>query len=268
MPVKLVVTDPAQLPPEELQRVITYLESCKRNEGLDLSEFPDTPLAVALSSAIEHPALTVTPAHEAAPLPSPPVPTEPLVLSREAASLVANASLLADWAARNPGSGAPLDSQGIPWDGRIHATTKTFAPNGHWKNRRGVDGAEVVRVTAELKAAMGIVPMAPVAPPALPGAVAPPPPPAAPPAAVAPPPPPAAVAPPSPPAAPPAAAPPADPFAALMHKAMMAIQTGKLTRDQLNAAINRHGIASLPALMAVAGTRPEVIPAVELELGL
>lgn len=75
----------------------------------------------------------------------------------------------------------PVDKEGLPWDHRIHASTKTFIADGTWKLKRGVDAAEVVMVKEQLKALMCVptfvavvnpdrVPFAPVisAPPAPP----------------------------------------------------------------------------------------------------
>jgi len=53
-------------------------------------------------------------------------------------------------------SAVPLDSQGLPWDSRIHASTKTFIADGSWKLRRGVDPAEVEKVKAQLKELMAV----------------------------------------------------------------------------------------------------------------
>lgn len=50
----------------------------------------------------------------------------------------------------------PLDSQGLPWDSRIHASTKTFIADGSWKLRRGVAPAEVETVKAQLKELMAV----------------------------------------------------------------------------------------------------------------
>lgn len=50
----------------------------------------------------------------------------------------------------------PLDSQGLPWDSRIHASTKTLIADGSWKLRRGVDPAEVEKVKAQLKELMAV----------------------------------------------------------------------------------------------------------------
>lgn len=61
-----------------------------------------------------------------------------------------------------------LDSDGVPWDGRIHSTSRSKLASGQWKLRRGIDKAEAARVTAELKAVQAGAPSAasaPVAPP-------------------------------------------------------------------------------------------------------
>lgn len=50
----------------------------------------------------------------------------------------------------------PLDKEGLPWDGRIHASTKTFIADGSWKLRRGVDPAEVEKVKVQLKELMAV----------------------------------------------------------------------------------------------------------------
>lgn len=57
--------------------------------------------------------------------------------------------------------GAELDSTGIPWDGRIHASTKTKTKPGAWTTKRNVDADLVVQVEAELRKALA----APAAPP-------------------------------------------------------------------------------------------------------
>lgn len=48
------------------------------------------------------------------------------------------------------------DSTGLPWDGRIHASTKTKKADGTWTARRGAAPEVVAQVTAELKALMAI----------------------------------------------------------------------------------------------------------------
>lgn len=44
-----------------------------------------------------------------------------------------------------------LDSEGLPWDGRIHSASKTFNKDGTWRIRRGVDVALINKVKEEIK---------------------------------------------------------------------------------------------------------------------
>ncbi len=44
-----------------------------------------------------------------------------------------------------------VDSEGFPWDARIHASTKTKTQKGVWKSRKGVSDELVAQVEAELK---------------------------------------------------------------------------------------------------------------------
>lgn len=72
------------------------------------------------------------------------------------------------------------DSAGLPWDERIHSSTKGFNTDGTWRARRNVDKGTVAKVTAELLAVVnagGAVPTPPAAPAA---PLLPPAPPAAP----------------------------------------------------------------------------------------
>ncbi len=46
-------------------------------------------------------------------------------------------------------SSGEVDSAGFPWDGRIHARTKTKIADGTWKKKRGIDDATVQAVQAE-----------------------------------------------------------------------------------------------------------------------
>ena len=169
-------------------------------------------------------------------VPAPPAPT-----SENAGQVVAPPTA-------NPAGGVELDKAGLPWDGRIHASTKTKTKPGLWTAKRGVDPALVVTVEAELRQVMGAAPaVAPAAPPA---------PPAAPVAPVAPPQAPAApVAPPAPPAAPVAPVAPvaggADPrqmFVGLVGRTSAAIGAGKVTQDEVTAICAKHGAAALPLL--------------------
>lgn len=52
--------------------------------------------------------------------------------------------------------GPELDTDGLPWDDRIHASTKTKKQDGKWKAKRGVNAETVKQVEAELRQVMGI----------------------------------------------------------------------------------------------------------------
>ena len=80
-----------------------------------------------------------------------------------------------------PTASVVTDKNGLPWDARIHASTKTFNADGTWRGRRNTDAAIITAVEAELRALMAIPAPAPasIAPVAI-NSVAPPPPPGAP----------------------------------------------------------------------------------------
>lgn len=54
----------------------------------------------------------------------------------------------------SPVSAVPLDAEGLPWDERIHASSKERVANNTWKLKRGVGSQEVYlnQVKAELRA--------------------------------------------------------------------------------------------------------------------
>lgn len=55
--------------------------------------------------------------------------------------------------------GVEIDASGMPWDSRIHASTKTKTVKGVWKGKKGLnDAALVKRVEAELLATMALPP--------------------------------------------------------------------------------------------------------------
>lgn len=51
-----------------------------------------------------------------------------------------------------------LDATGLPWDERIHASTKTKKADGSWTKRRGVQDSEYMAVEAELRAKFPTLP--------------------------------------------------------------------------------------------------------------
>ena len=50
-----------------------------------------------------------------------------------------------------PAGPAEYDSEGIPWDARIHAGNKSKIQAGTWRRRRGISDDEYNKVVAELK---------------------------------------------------------------------------------------------------------------------
>ena len=117
------------------------------------------------------------------------------------------------------------DSSGIPWDSRIHASTRALNGDGTWRIKRGVDKALVDQVMIELKKLMALpIPITIVTPePAAP--VAPPPPPAN----------------------------DADfrqKYIELFGRVSSAMANAKLSQDQLDKCLLSIGVQSLPLLAA------------------
>lgn len=141
-----------------------------------------------------------------------------------------------------PSGGVTLDKDGLPWDARIHASSKAQNADGTWRLKRGLADDFKNNVIAELRQVMAIP--APAAGPQLV-----PPPPAQPTAA--------ASAPPPPPA--PAVANEAearDQYIKLFGRVSAAMSSGKLTQAQLDTCLMSIGIPSLPLL----GTRIDLVP--------
>jgi len=182
-----------------------------------------------------------------------------------------DAEELPDGDARMSASDVQLDSQGLPWDARIHAASKTtLKKTGEWKRKRGIDPTYAMEVEAELRAAMS-APEAPAAPMPQQG---PPPTPA-----------------PEAPAAPVqrvtsdgsvwgedallaagysqeqiAALPVAEPEPSITTFAELvtSITTSKIAQPAIMAALTKAGVESLPAL----AHREDLIPSVAADLGL
>lgn len=146
-----------------------------------------------------------------------------------------------------------LDKNGLPWDERIHAGTKTKLKGGEWKAKKNVEAALVVQVEAELRARMAATPAAvpAVDPAAVFGAAAP----GVPPAPVIP------TAPPVAPLAPAATVAPsvsADPatFEQLMPRITAAVTAGIMPPTAVGAACAAHGVASVVTLQQ----SPQFVP--------
>lgn len=284
MSVTITITDPATTPVEELRAVVTMLSRflppeatinihvgapdvreaaaqgareafegfipLQRNEAGNLSMVAPEEKAAVVEGASRVWYEETAPAVDALAVFGIPVPPPPASSSAPIADLLVPAPSAA--------TGIELDKDGIPWDGRIHASTKTKTVEAVWKKKRGVEQAEVDRVTAELRTTM-MAPAAPVveAPPAQvalafsTGAATP-----------VPPTPPVAVPTPPTPPAPPAAT--GVTFAEFMGHVTGGVTSGRFTREAVAEACAKHGAANLPGLI----NRPDLIPAVARELGL
>lgn len=133
-----------------------------------------------------------------------------------------------------PEAGAEVDINGIPWDVRIHASTKTKTVDGAWKNKRGVDKEVLASVETELKAVMAV-------------------------------PTPEAVVTPAPTPVPSAPETPAAPGNITTFPDLAkAITTNKIEPQVVAGVMQVVGLASFPLL----ATRPELIPDVAQRLGL
>lgn len=123
---------------------------------------PALPVAAAAPSQ----SAPVVPPVSSTPPPVPPAPAALPALVVPAPAVPAAPSTLA--------VGAPtFDSNGLPWDIRIHTGTRGVNKDGSWKARKNLDPNEKVRVEAELRGALAVnAALAPVAAP-LPPAVPP-----------------------------------------------------------------------------------------------
>ena len=205
-----------------------------------------TALIESYGKALRGPQLDVTPEVPAAPLgspqvfaahstaavpPLPPVPAAPAVSSPAPTSAAPAPAPVA------PG-GVELDSEGYPWDERIHSGAKSKTQAGIWTRRRNVPDEVYFQIRDQIKA--GIPAPAPAA-----AAIVPPPPVAAPPA------------PPQPdPGAP--VPPGLNPFVGLMRRVAADVGASRYGHDQLKAWISSLGDPSVTTLPQLNG-RPELI---------
>jgi hypothetical protein len=181
-------------------------------------------------------------------------------------------------------SGIEVDSQGLPWDNRIHSGSRAKVSDGTWRQKRNLDPNLLAEVEGELRQTMGLpysavaavpaIPVAPVTPEsAFIAAVAPPPP-----AAAVPVPPPfvpsveafAAPVATTPPIVSAGAAPIASPssapvtFPQLMQKITQAFTSKTLDQPTIQAACQSVGLSSLPML----ASRPDLVAQVATALGI
>lgn len=134
-----------------------------------------------------------------------------------------------------------LDSAGLPWDERIHSSSKNTVADGTWRRKRGVDEALVASVEVELRALLGNAPAAGAGAPMVESAPIAPVPPQVTPAAPV-----------------PAASGPTT-FKGLTDWLLSLTKTGKLSPTDVTLAIQglgAEGVAMLPHL----SQRPDLIP--------
>lgn len=202
------------------------------------------------------PAPPAPPAPPAANIPPPPADNAPPI----------SESLIEAEAQRAAGAGAPaeLDKTGLPYDARIHSSTKAVNNDGTWRNKRGVDAALLQSVTTELRARTAApVPAADEQPPAQTPEAAFSPPDGA---ANAPPaPPPGEQQPPAPPA-PPAESPPPPPAGdgSITYPAIIKAANDKgLSYDQLNQTAVTLGLTAFKDLVK----RPDLFESFMASIG-
>lgn len=124
--------------------------------------------------------------------------------------------------------GPDLDLDGLPWDARIHARTKTKTADGRWKLARGTNRAEAKKVEKELHKVMSI-PTPP--PPNIP----------------------------MPPAI--------ETFPTLMKKLTAAVAAGKITNSTILSVINQFEIPSIPLIATRPDLVPAISKAIDERIG-
>lgn len=137
-----------------------------------------------------------------------------------------------------------LDKSGLPWDERIHSSSKALTADGLWRKKRGVDDAKVAEVEAQLRQLMNLPTPAVAAVPS-----------------IVPVPTPIAVVPPAPPA--PTVIDGRQAFVNLIGRISTAIQEHKLTQAEVIQECEKVGVPSLPLLANRLDLVPQVAMSVE-----
>jgi hypothetical protein len=125
-----------------------------------------------------------------------------------------------------------LDKSGLPWDERIHSSTKGFTGNGLWRRKRGVSDSDYDYVTAQLHQLMNLpdpFPSAPAVPVAIPAVTE--------------------------------AIDNRKAYIDLVGKCGAAIAAGKLTKEDVNNACAT-ATGGVAATLPMLGNRPEFVPSV------
>jgi hypothetical protein len=132
-------------------------------------------------------------------------------------------------------AGVDVDLDGLPWDGRIHASSRAKLANGKWRTKRGTTDAQVAMIQAELRQTWS----APAPPPIPVPEVA------------------------STPVVPPVPT-GVDPFLTLMKGVTAGYANGSISAERIQDILAPLGIPSLPMLTQ----RPDLIPAVATAFGI
>jgi len=117
-----------------------------------------------------------------------------------------------------------LDKRGLPWDARIHSSSKKFKVDGTWKNLRNLDKEYVKKIEQELLSAQA-APAATTNPEDEPAVVQ-------------------------------------QPFPKLMVDIAKWINSGKISRPDIIAIAQSHGIKSIPLI----ATRVDLIPTIRADI--
>ena len=183
-----------------------------------------------------------------------------------------NTDKAAAQAAFTPGATPDRDGEGLPWDRRIHSSSKAINADGRWRIARNVAPELIESVKAELRALVaapvtvehaGAATQSEAVPQAVAAIAPPPPPPTADPVAVAPPPAePVAVAPPPPPVAGDTPAPDLNVmFTTLLRDAGQAVVAQRITSAELTAICVKHGVANVGLL----ASRKDLVPQIDAD---
>ena len=205
-------------------------------------------------------ALPTMPAPPVVPLALPTMPAPPVVPLAPGLHLAPPAPPItaAEQDEQNTIEAGGVDAEGMPWDERIHASTKRRTQGGVWQRRKGVDDAVFAAVRGELRGAPVVAPVAPVVPtvpvviPVVTVPIAP-----------------AVSAAPAAPVVAPVVTPPTAPdapasditWASLMQLMVEKQRTGKCTPRQMADIVGKRGVAPFPML----ATRPDLWSAVQAD---
>lgn len=244
-----------------LQAAATMLLTlCGKLPELDMPDYTgqdSSPGPAPAAETLQPHTADVTAAETSGPAPAPAPQPEPAAEQPAAPAPQATAQAAGS---------AEVDADGLPWDARIHASTKAVTSQGKWKKKRGIDDATKQQVEAELRQLMAVPAPEPAA--EQPGTPAPGPAPAPAPA-----PQPDATqtqAPAPAPAPAPAAEQPAEPaamtFPEFLKTASGMVSNGQITMDRVTEIVQGHGVPNIQGLSARADLIPQIWNDIQLSV--